>query len=358
MLSFAIKNIQSLIKEYKAIFILFFSVCSLVAASLVYLHAFNVNLLAEGNRVSKENRTYKISGYMEIEAIEDIVEKIQMGLAENEMQSILLHTDDGVDLEGIPARIAIVYGDLDTSQIALECGSAELEKDKKEILLNDIFFMENQFQKLIHDKLQVNGEDFTLKAIGHIGTPNIDAIITMTGMEAVEVEITGVDIVFENRLNKAQLQQVKDILGEQYGIKEPPAYKTTFSRQFFNRFLLIFALILMATINIMGLYRYIVLRRNREFFIYKIYGISSQKLSVMLILETLIFITIGFGFGVILFLVIRYFGTKWMHVSVDISIFLQTYLLELLCAVIAIVPVLYRIRKNAVVSEYAKEDRQ
>lgn len=62
MLLFVLKNIYSLMKEYKAIFIMFFTVFSLAAVSLIYLHSFNLNLLKNSSAIDDKSRTYIIHG--------------------------------------------------------------------------------------------------------------------------------------------------------------------------------------------------------------------------------------------------------------------------------------------------------
>lgn len=356
MLKFAVKNILSLIKEYKAIFMMFFSVFSLVAASLIYLHSFNRNLIEEGNRVTSDSRTYTVSGYIEADFAEEIMEEVGNELAENNVVSTVLYAEDTTDLDGVPVRLAIAYGEIDSNQIALDCGSLDMNQNEKEIILNDIFYMENQMEYLIHDKIYLNDETFDLKAIGHIDIQNADALITMKGFHSLDTQITGIDITFENRLKKAELGKLQELFGEQYEVKEPPAYNSTFYRQFLSRFVLSFALILMATFNIMGLYRYIVYRRKREFLIYKIYGINSQKLWKMLLIETFILITGGFLLGVLLIFIISSLKFEWLEITIDFSVLLQTYGIELLCSVVAIVPVLYKLTKKEVFSEYVRED--
>lgn len=358
MLKFALKNIVSLVKEYKSIFAIFFSVFSLVAVSLIYLHSFNVSLLEDGKDVGRDYRTYSIFGNMEKEQAESFVKEAERNFLQNKMQSVLLYIDNTVELEGLPINLAAVYGETDQKQIALECGSAEMNKDKKEIILNDIFYMSNQRTDMVNDQLKVNEEEFILKGIGHIGAENVDALITMEGLQALDLSVYGIVITFENRLTKEESEQLQEIFGLQYEVNLPPLYNAALSRQFLNRFLLIFVLILMATVNIMGLYRYIVLRRKKEFLIYKIYGISSYKLLAMILIETIVLITFGFLLGIILFVLVRILSADWLSVSVSPAVFLQTYAIELLCSIAAVLPVLHKIRKKSVFSEYVKEDIQ
>lgn len=358
MLLFAIKNIISIMKEYKAIFIMFFTVFSLVVVSLIYLHSFNINLLESGNVIDDKSRTYIITEHMEQKKAENLIEEIKTKISANAIEGILCYADEETDVDGISAVLAAAYGEVNKKQIALDRGSLELEESEMQFIMNDIFYQSNAREDFIHDHIEINGEIFILNAVGHIFSENIDVITTMAGLQKINLGVKEVRIVFEQRLSNEELRVLQEIVGEKYKLEIPPKYSSTISRQFINRFLVIFALILMATTNIMGLYRYLVMRRKKELLIYKIYGIRNGRLFTIILLETIILVTLGFLAGVILFTAIARIADHWIAMTVNPALFLQTFFILLACSILGIVPVLRRIWKKSIFSEYVREEGQ
>lgn len=355
---FAFRNIRALIREYKAIFMMFFTVFSLVTASLIYLHGFNLHLLGNGNVIDDKSRTYVITQTMDQKQAEVLIEEIQTKIAANEIEGILCYADEEVDVDGQPALAAAAYGGVNKKQIALDRGSLELEQSQLQFIMNDIFYQTHVRGDFIHDLVDINGEQFMLNAVGHIDSENIDVIITMAGLQKLCLGVREVHIVFEQRLSNGQLQMLQEIVGEKEKLELPPKYGSAISRQFINRFFVIFALVLMATANIMGFYRYLVMRRKKELLIYKIYGIRNQRLVTILLLETLILVTLGFTAGVILFLAIKTIADQWLPVTAGPFLFLQTYVMIMVCSVSGIVPVFCKIWKKSIISEYSREEAQ
>lgn len=358
MLLFALKNVISLMKEYKAIFIMFFTVFPLVAVSLIYLHSFNLNLLKNGNAIDNKSRTYIVMGHMEQKKAEALIEEIKAEISTNVVEGILCYADEEADVDGMSAVLAAAYGGVDTKQIALDRGSLKLEQDGMGLIMDDIFYQSNAREDFIHDKIEINGEKFRLNAVGHIDFENIDVIITMEGLQKINLGVKEVRIVFEQRLSDEELRTLQEIAGEKYKLEVPPKYSSTISRQFINRFLVIFALILMAAANIMGLYRYLVMRRKKELLIYKIYGIRNGRLVIIILLETIILATLGFMAGIILFTAITRIADHWFAVAASPALFLQTYFILLACSILGMVPILHRIWKKSIFSEYVREEGQ
>lgn len=358
MFSFALKNIRSLMKEYKAIFILFFTVFSLVSVSLMYLHSFNSDLLINGNATDYTSRTYILTEHMEPKKAETIIEEIETNISTTGIEGILCYADEQADVDGIPAALAAAYGGVNKKQIALDRGTLELEQSKMQLIMDDIFYQMNAREDFIHDPVAINGETFTLRAVGHIDAAHLDGIITMAGLQKLNLGVREVHIVFEQRLTHEELRILQEIGKDADQWKIPPKYSSTSSRQFLNRFIVIFVLILMATTNILGLYRYLLMRRKKELLIYKIYGIKNGRLFSILFLETVILVTLGFMAGAILFAVITRIVNRWVTVMAGPALFLQTYLMILVCSLFGIVPILHRIRKKSIVSEYMREEGQ
>lgn len=358
MFLFALKNITSLMKEYKAIFVMFFTVFSLVSVSLIYLYSFNLNLLENSNTIDDKSRTYVMMESMEQQKAEALIEEIRTKITENVIQGILCYADEEVDVDGTSAVLAAAYGEINKKQIALDRGSLELEQNEMQLIMDDIFYQMNGREDFIHDTIEIGGEDFTLRAVGHIGSENVDGIITMAGFEKLNLGVREVNILFEQRLSNEELRTLQEIVGEEHSLEIPPKYSATISRQFLNRFLVIFALILMAATNIMGLYRYLVMRRKKEWLVYKIYGIRNGRLFAILLLETIILATLGFMAGLILFAAVAGIADRWFVVTAGPALFLQTYVMILACSVLGIVPVLRRVWKRSIFSEYIREEGQ
>ena len=356
MLTFALKNINSLMREYKAIFIMFFTVFSLVAVSLIYLHSFNLNLLKNSSAIDDKFRTYIILENMEQKKAVALIEEIKTKISGNMTESILCYADKEADVDGTSAVIAAAYGEVNRKQIALDRGSLESGQSGMQCIMDDIFYQSNAREDFIHDTIKINGEKFILNAVGHIGSENIDVMITMAGLQKINLRVKEVHIVFETRLSNEEVRILQEIVGEKNKLEIPPKYGSTISRQFIYRFIVIFALILMATINIMGLYRYLVMRRKKELLIYKIYGIRNGRLFTMILLETIILVSLGFMSGAILFIAITRIAGHGFVVTVNPAIFLQTYFIEIACSILGIVPILQKICKKSIFSEYVREE--
>lgn len=356
MLLFVLKNIYSLMKEYKAIFIMFFTVFSLAAVSLIYLHSFNLNLLKNSSAIDDKSRTYIIHGKHGAETAAALIEEIKTKISKNTIEGILCYADEEADMDGTSAVIAAAYGEVNRKQIALDRGSLELEQDGMQCIMDDIFYQSNAREEFIHDKIRIGEETFILNAVGHIGSENIDIIITMAGLQKINLRVKEVHIVFEQRLSDEEVRILEEIAGRKNKLEIPSKYDSTISRQFIYRFIVIFALILMASINIMGLYRYLVMRRKKELLIYKIYGIRNGKLLTMILLETIILVSLGFMSGVILYIAITKIAGHGFDMIVKPAIFMQTYFIETACSILGIVPVMHKIWKKSIFSEYVREE--
>lgn len=259
-------------------------------------------------------------------------------------------------MDGTSAVIAAAYGEVNRKQIALDRGSLELEQDGMQCIMDDIFYQSNAREEFIHDKIKIGEETFILNAVGHIGSENIDIIITMAGLQKINLRVKEVHIVFEQRLSDEEVRILEEIAGRKNKLEIPSKYDSTISRQFIYRFIVIFALILMASINIMGLYRYLVMRRKKELLIYKIYGIRNGKLLTMILLETIILVSLGFMSGVILYIAITKIAGHGFDMIVKPAIFMQTYFIETACSILGIVPVMHKIWKKSIFSEYVREE--
>lgn len=355
MLLFAWKNIKSLIKEYKAIFTLFFTVFSLVAVSLLYLHSFNRNLLKNSSAIDHKSRTYRIMQNMEPKKAEALIKEIKANISAN-TEGVLCCADKEADVDGIPAVLAAAYAEVNKKQIALDRGSLEFDQSKMQLIMDDIFYLTNAREEFIHDKMEIDEEAFTLSAVGHIGSEHVDGIIPMTGLQRLNLDVGEVRIVFERRLSHKELRILQGIVGEEHLLRIPPKYSSAASRQFAVRFFTIFTLVFMAATNVMGIYRYLVMRRKKEFLIYKIYGIRNGTLITVLLLETMILVTLAFFAGVLLFTAMTKVTGPWLAVAASPALFLQTYVMIFVCSILGIVPILRRIWKKSIFSEYVREE--
>ena len=352
-----IKNLSDVIREYTGIFIIFFLVSALTIFSFLVLNLYNFQTLKNGQNISTESRTYEITGDFAANTnIEETINNIKDMKSNNSVERIILLPESTLNYQDIPMNIGILFdGDI-SSQISIDCGSNNIHINEANVILSTEFYRNNQLQLNIDDEISIDKAKLKVMGIGFIGEGEFDAITTKTAYEEIKCGIHKVMITFEERLDKKELRMMQDDLGDGQEITSPPLIVNSYLGEFQSRFLLIFCLILIATINSIGLYRYIIIRRKKEFIIYKIYGINKRQLKNMILTELFILFLISFLLGSSLYLLVYVIILQNPIGMIMCFSFLQTLFSQMICFAVAFLSIMRSVCNKSIVGEYSLEE--
>lgn len=351
MLNYAIKNLHSIIKEYKGIFSIFFVVSALTTFSFLYLNLYNMTLLNSGQALNTNMRTYSINGNYEIGQVEAYIAEISEKITDNSLETVVLIAQENNMDE---PRCATAYmGDI-SKKIALDCGSTDIESGNS-IIVNDMFYSMNGMSQGIGETIRVGELSGELTGIGYISNNETDAFLSYNLYKNMGYTTREIQITFQDRLSQKDYETFLSVVDIFERIEKPPVIDVTVFSQYESRIMLVILLSLIATCNVMGIYRYVIMRRRKEFLVYKICGMKGKRLKKVICTESMILMTISFVLGSVIFYIFQNIVMQDTAVSVMLFALGQTFFLQILFTLLAITPILREVNKKSVMLEHIQE---
>ena len=307
----------------------------------------------EGQAKNKEeNRTYVVSRILDNETIYQQYKILNETFDSEHIEAVWLYSYNPIEYND--TSIMLVGTDTKTlgHNIAFTRGEAQKSLEKGTILLDSVF--ENkvmQFYK-IGNYIKLEEMDFQITAIGKVFVRHeTDAVISIADFQKLDLQVDEVEIIFAKELTKKEEDMLCDIF-KYHRIAFPehsiPIQYT--SSSFWSRLFLIYGVAILSILNIMGIYKFILTKREKELFIYRICGISNMDLLKMMLLE----IGIIIGLCYIISCSIVFIVTNIFHIQMEITVFLQVFLIELLCVWANLFYICKKMWRKDIISHYKK----
>ncbi len=356
MVIVSLKNIGDMFREYCAVFVSFFLVLSVTFGCLLVMSAYNHELLERGNAVNTEARTYVLRGDIAAGEERQMVERICESLPEHTLESVLYIAREPVTWNGTDIRIGM-SASVDERQVALDRGTLSWSgTDRAEMIVNDLYYRSSGAAEGIDDTVQLDGTKVVIRAIGHLRDAALDAIVNPAGYRSLQTDTSEIHMVWERRLSASEQERLTQASGDSYTWEMPDRYHTATASQFLHRLLLVGGMLFLAVTNVMGLYRYLIMRRRKEFLIYRIFGIGRGKMAGMILTELLLLSTAGYLLGAGgAALLLRWFGGS-LWTRVDIGLFVRDYLAGTASALVSAIPVLRMTGTHRLAQKYGREE--
>ena len=353
MFYLALKNVIGLTKKYKGMYGVCYIVLILVTLTLFYLYFFNEQLAKEETKNKEENRTYVVSRILDNETIYQQYEMLYKKFDSEDIEAVWLYSYNPIEYN----EASITLSGTDTKElghnIAFSRGEVRKSLEQGTVLLDNFFESKvMQFYK-IGSCMKLQEVDFQITAIGKIFVRyETDAVINIADFRNLDLQVDEVEIIFSKELTKKEEDILCDIF--KYHRVEFPKYDIPIqytSSSFWSRLFLIYGVAILSILNIMAIYKFILVKREKEFLIHRICGISNMNLLKMMLWETGSMIVLCYTIScMIVFLV-----TKMFYIHMEITVFLQVFLIELLCVWVNLFYTYIKMWKKDIVFHYKRE---
>ena len=353
MLRLLMQNIGDIIYYNKIVAKVFFTVTILISVSLLYLDSYNFYLYDEACKINPDTRTYCINASY---SYKNLSERLSSLDDKFPLESTILFLKNTICIDNTELYAGIIYGDIEKKKIAMLAGNLNLDLSENLIILNDIFCSEHNLDKHLNNTISIGDEDYLLQAIGHIEYDNVDILFSQNYLKKKQPDISGLEITFTRRLEKNELAELNEIL-EEADIIIPSLFDASIIREYASRLLVIFICIFLSVMNIIGFYHYIIIKRKKEFLIYRICGMSFSRISLLIIMEISVLVFISCLIGSILYLLLYNIIREEINLQLELIHFIKTYAIFEIFACISALPILKNICRPDIYTEYIKRDR-
>ncbi len=210
----------------------------------------------------------------------------------------------------------------------------ELKSQNVIFISNILYNSDSESMGYNHKPTRIDSVDYKIKGVGAMPLDILNVIIMPYSTYIKNnVGYTEANILFSEVLNNKQ-KELFFGLSEEYFVNSeiilPPKTNKSADDDFYSSLIIVIAIITLALVNAMSLFRFLVSSRTPQYLVYRVCGATKRDISFMLLTEVLLLMTV-------LFIVSMLLCTFFVSVSAHLE---QKLLLNIkgvfICYVIAI----------------------
>lgn len=344
------KNFFSFIKENKAVFTVFMltQICTVIAFLSVFNYA--MKFVDEYKQLQTECRTFSVS-FSDNSGGSNFLNKTELDASIDKFyqkhKGIISGIEASVNNGDDVIRAKYTYSN-ERVFVGRSLSEQDLSSGEKLIIKPNFAFYATESKTSESDTYELFGEEYTVIGIG------LDDRYTVAYNSLNNVPITGLSITFNSDLNNTEvslmINEMKDTFSAD-GVKTPEPYSMNIYSQAIG-YLLAFGIILViAFMNIVYLYSYVMGKRRKESAVFRICGSNIIEIAKIYFVELVIISLAAYVVGLLVHLLcvmpimmnitstIDYFITPFEY----IAIYLAYFIIELL----VFVPIIIKIAKTS-----------
>jgi len=336
------------------IFVISFLTCSII---LVFMYGYYINRMKANIAENMDRRritvvfSNKINDYPLIDKMLSVytsdIEEIRITC-----DSVFLENDAA---ENNPLKINIVSYMPEYKNNVITKGRTFTEQEKKNgenvIITSQLLFdNNNEYFNKINAVVNINNSDFRIIGVSSyaVSQPN-QAVVNMpyNSIKKLNVPYIEVSLVLSQKLYMSFDQKIKAVLDDQYidtykVIRVP--YKKSEESQFIQSILEVIFIVVLAIINMMMIYKYLMNIRAKEYAIMRMIGASESSVVGIMLTELLLILTLVFILAVIVnkLVLVPLYRVSELIISYKAMDYVILFLILYCFACIPVIPVIYR----------------
>lgn len=337
------KNLFSFIRTNKRIFAVFLLVQ--IATVVAFFSVFNYALmfLENAKELQSNCRTYSVSIF-DGESLDAQMKKLYEKYADmlTDYYAVMNNGNDRIYCEYIRPSDNIIQNGKNFSENDFKDG-------KKQMLFADYSGMTDKKKYKIGEQYELLGEQYEI-----IGVSYKDVLIIPYGSLKDKSQISEVYMVLNTDLKSVYqdvfLQDVMDIFNAD-SVSTPSAYSMSTYSSTINYVATFGVIIIIAVINIIYLYSYIMNKRKKETAVFRLCGCSLGKTASMYLTEILFLSAVSYAVAVLIHLVavmpLMMNITQSLKYYISPLDFIIVYVIYLLIEILSFLPIIQRVAKTS-----------
>lgn len=338
-----IRNLLNFARKNKKVFIIFMLVQ--VATIIAFLSVLNFSLMfleeAKNNQI--ECRTYSF-GISDGENLDVQMKKLYDEYADvfSEYYALMENGTDRIYCE-------YTYPSEDLLQNGQNISESDFNAGKKVMLFADYSGSEGKTKHIIGEQYSINGEKYEI-----IGTTYRDVLMipysSLENKENLKEVYVVLNKDFDNVHRDIFLRRIEEIFNID-DVHMPDAYSMAIYDSSINYVASFGIVIIIAIINIVYLYSYIMRKRRKETAVFRLCGCSLGKTASMCLTEILLFSVVSYILAVTIHLTavmpLMLSITRTLEYYISPLIFVIVYVVYLLIEIISFLPIIKRTAKTS-----------
>lgn len=364
---FVFNNLISFIKNNKAIFFLLIITQIITLIGVFTTYNYYSGLFMQTKLVHEEARTYRVYA-PDTKNLTSKLEKLLSGKYDVQ-HTYTFTTSDDVDVsknkkeneqsaDSSNNKLQYFCGDYygETAIIhKINVGYSLTEEDHKNAA-NNIVLSSNEYYRFnVGESYVINDKEY--KIIG-ISTNEYYCIPYETFMKN-GLPVSGIDVVLKNEMDEAHSAECASYLKELFGAENVQLPNTDYGDDMSKyNFIFVFCgmMFSLSIINFVYLYSYILDKRKRQYAVFRIFGCSKLRGSLIYAAECIIISVVTYIVTVLIYMFafspLLKIIDKYTVSALDIKNFVFVFVLYIVVLLCVVVPTIIKYAKKEIISQY------